>query len=126
MFVGVDIGGTFTDLVILDEETSNTPSVVKIPTTTTRPEKAVIDAIAKNSMVAKKIRLLSHATTIGTNALLTRAGLARTALVTNKGFRDVLEIGRQRRPEIYNLHTKRPIPIIGRKDRFVVKERTLS
>ena len=126
LFVGVDIGGTFTDLVFFDEETNNAPSIVKIPTTSTRPEKAVFYVLAQNSIVAKKIRLLSHATTIGTNALLTRTGLARTALITNYGFRDILEIGRQRRPEIYNLHTKRPLPLVERKDRLVVKGRTLS
>ncbi|HEX4921193.1 MAG TPA: hydantoinase/oxoprolinase family protein, partial [Candidatus Bathyarchaeia archaeon] len=126
MFVGVDIGGTFTDLVLFDEENNSAPSVVKIPTTTTRPEKAVVAALAQNPIVTGKIRLLSHATTIGTNALLTRAGLARTALITNNGFRDILQIGRQRRPEIYNLHTKRPVPIVEMKDRLVVKERTLS
>ena len=126
MFVGVDIGGTFTDLVFFDEEAKTAPSVVKIPTTSTRPEKAVVDALAQNSINAKKIRLLSHATTISTNALLTRTGLANAALITNNGFKDILEIGRQRRPEIYNLHTKRPLPLVERKNRLVVKERTLS
>ncbi|HEX4919706.1 MAG TPA: hydantoinase/oxoprolinase N-terminal domain-containing protein, partial [Candidatus Bathyarchaeia archaeon] len=71
MFVGVDIGGTFTDLVLFDEENNSAPLVVKIPTTTTRPEKAVVAALAQNPIVTGKIRLLSHATTIGTNALLT-------------------------------------------------------
>ena len=126
LFVGVDIGGTFTDIVFFDEETNSSPSVVKIPTTPTQPEKAVVESLAQNPKVAQKIRLLSHATTISTNALLTRAGLARTALISNDGFRDILEIGRQRRPEIYNLQTKKPVPIVERKDRLTIKERTLS
>lgn len=126
LFVGVDIGGTFTDIVVFDEETNSAPTVIKIPTTPARPEQAVVEALAQDSTIGKKIRLLSHATTIGTNALMTRTGLARTALITNNGFRDILEIGRQRRPEIYNLHTRRPLPLVERKDRLVVEERTLS
>jgi len=70
---------------------------------------------------ARSASLFSHATTIATNALLTKVGLARTALVANEGFRDLLEIGRQRRPELYNLRTKRPTPLVRRRDRFTVR-----
>jgi len=126
LFVGVDIGGTFTDLVIFDDETNTAPSVFKVPTTPKQPEKAVVRVLAEALEKAKDVQLLSHATTIATNALLTHKGLAKTALVTNSGFRDILEIGRQRRPEIYNLQTKRPMQIVERKARFTVDERTLS
>ena len=65
--------------------------------------------------------LISHATTLATNALLTRSGLAITALVANEGFRDILEIGRQRRPEVYDLETRRPPPLVERRDRLTVR-----
>ena len=71
----------------------------------------------------KQVGIINHATTIATNALLTHTGIARTALITNEGFRDILEIGRQRRPELYNLYMKRPAPLVGRKNRFTVHGR---
>ena len=71
----------------------------------------------------KQVSIINHATTIATNSLLTHTGIARTALITNDAFRDVLEIGRQRRPELYNLYTKRPQPLVTRKDRFTVHGR---
>jgi N-methylhydantoinase A len=67
------------------------------------------------------VSMLVHSTTVATNALLTRTGLARAALVTNEGFRDVLEIGRQRRPELYDLTARRPPPLVPRKGRFTVR-----
>ena len=67
---------------------------------------------------ARRASLISHATTLATNSLLTRTNLAHTALVTNEGFRDVLEIGRQRRPELYDLRTRRPPPLVERRDRM--------
>ncbi len=125
LFVGVDVGGTFTDLVIFDEESKKGPEVVKVPTTPKHPERAVLEALANYHDRTEQVALVSHATTIATNALLTHSGLAKTALITNQGFRDILEIGRQRRPELYNLRTKRPTPLVKRKNRFIVKGRTL-
>ncbi len=125
LFVGIDIGGTFTDLVIFEERSKQIPDVVKVPTTANRPEKAVVEALATYHDRVERVVLVSHATTIATNALLTHSGLAKTALITNHGFRDVLEIGRQRRPELYNLQTKRPTPLVERKNRFTVRGRTL-
>ncbi|HZW57994.1 MAG TPA: hydantoinase/oxoprolinase family protein [Nitrososphaerales archaeon] len=122
IFVGVDVGGTFTDL-ILYESTSKETTVVKVPTSSKNIEEAIIDALSSADPLA--VRMISHATTTATNALLTGTGLAKTALVTNAGFRDVLEIGRQRRPEIYNLYSKRPTPLVPRKDRLVVGGRIL-
>jgi N-methylhydantoinase A len=123
--VGADIGGTFTDLVIFDEESRKRPEVVKVPSTPKHPERAVLEALARYRDRTEQVAVVSHATTIATNALLTHSGLAETALITNQGFRDILEIGRQRRPEIYNLKTKRPTPLVQRKNRFTVKGRTL-
>jgi N-methylhydantoinase A len=121
--LGIDIGGTFTDILLL--EIRNNPTaprieILKVPTTTKNLEQGIIDAIARYEGISKDVALISHATTVATNALLTRAGLARCALITNHGFRDILEIGRQRRPELYNLNSRRPEPLVRRRDRFTV------
>ncbi len=107
LFVGIDVGGTFTDIIVFDDELRKTPEVVKVPTIPKQPEIAILEALKQYQDRAEQVVLVSQATTIATNALLTQNGLAKTALITNKGFRDVLDIGRQRRPEIYNLDTKR-------------------
>ncbi len=121
--VGVDVGGTFTDVVTFDVKTGAL-EVLKFPTT-----EDPSDGISKGLQdlgLRGRLSLLSHATTMATNALLTHAGLARTALITNEGFRDVLEIGRQRRPELYDLKTRRPVPIVRRRDRLTVRCRTAA
>src|SRR5216117_449748 len=125
LFVGTYVGGTFTDVVIIDEESRKSPEVIKVPTDLKRPELAIVKALGKYQGRTEQFALVSHATTIATNSLLTQSGLAATALITNEGFRDVLEIGRQRRPEIYNLNTERPKQLVQRKDRFTVKGRRL-
>ena len=107
LHLGIDVGGTFTDLVVFDSRSLDV-KVVKVSTTPDNPELAILQSLDQVLVDANEVRLLNHATTIATNALLTKTGLAKTALVTNKGFRDVLEIGRQKRPEVYNLYTKRP------------------
>jgi N-methylhydantoinase A len=119
--VGVDVGGTFTDVISFDSRTGDL-SVLKFPTSAD-PTSALSSGLKELGVDPSQVSILSHATTLATNALLTRSGLPRTALVTNAGFRDVLEIGRQRRPEVYNLSTRRPAPLVERKDRFTVKGR---
>ncbi len=114
--VGVDVGGTFTDVVALGPAGLQ---VYKLPTSGD-PSEAVLEGLAKVGGRAKHAASIAHATTLATNALLTRAGLARTALITNTGFRDVLEIGRQRRPEPYDMATRRPPPLVRRRDRLTV------
>ncbi len=118
IYVGVDIGGTFTDIVVFDEKEPEHIEIVKISTDSSEPEEAVVEGLRRYQGSAQRVSLLSHATTVGTNALLTNTGLAKTALITNQGFRDILEIGRQRRPELYNLRTQRPVPLVRRRDRF--------
>src|SRR2546425_2416217 len=125
LFVGTDVGGTFTDIVIFDEESRKSPEVLKVPTNPKHPESAILEALEDYQNGTKRFALISHATTVATNRLPTKSGLAETALITNEGFRDVLEIGRQRRPEIYNLYTKRPDQLVNRKNRFTVKGRRL-
>jgi N-methylhydantoinase A len=123
--IGIDVGGTFTDLILYDYNTKKS-YVTKVLTTTNEPERAILAGLHDLCKEPKQVSLINHATTIATNALLTRTSIARTALITNHGFRDVLEIGRQRRPEIYNLYTKRPQPLVIRKNRFTVHCRIKS
>src|SRR5712664_2340027 len=125
LFVGIDVGGTFTVIIVFDVMSRKAPEIVKVPTVPKQPSFAILEALKRYQDRAEQVALISHATTIATNALLTQTGLAKTALITNQYFRDVLEIGRQRRPEIYNLDTKRPKQLVERRNRFTVKGRRL-
>ena len=118
--VSIDIGGTFTDIIIIDKEIH----YYKVPTTPANPEQAVMEGLSK--YLHKDIDEFIHATTIATNSLLGQYGLElpRTALITTKGFRDVIEIGRQNRPELYNLDFHRPKTLIPSKLRYEADERT--
>jgi N-methylhydantoinase A len=115
--VGVDVGGTFTDIIVLGNKRL---SVLKVPTSSD-PSSAVVEGLRRLGSTTRNASLIAHATTLATNALLTSSGLGRTALITNEGFRDVLEIGRQRRPELYDLKTRRPPPLVERRDRLTVR-----
>jgi N-methylhydantoinase A len=122
--VGVDIGGTFTDLVATDENRGVWK--IKVLSTPTDPSIGALDAVGRlleNERVDPRlVRVVIHATTLASNALLT-GNIPKTALVTTSGFRDVLEIGRQNRPELYNLQVDRLPPLVPRRYRFEVKER---
>jgi len=124
--VSVDIGGTFTDLVALNEQTGKLMNF-KLSSTPKKPADAVIEAFKQflKRVKPEKISTITHATTIAVNALLGQMGLElpKAALITTKGFRDVLEIGRQRRHELYNLFVQRPRMLIPRKLRYEVNER---
>lgn len=124
--LGLDIGGTFTDLVALNEATGELHSI-KLPSTPQRPAEGVRVAVQQMlaSEPAARIRTIVHATTLAANALLGQTGLRlpKAALVTTCGFRDVLEIARQRRPELYNLFFRRPPPLVPRRHRYEVDER---
>jgi N-methylhydantoinase A len=121
MIVAVDVGGTFTDFVAVDRD--GNLLTFKLLTTPKRPEETVIKGLAKLSPIEEVL----HATTIGTNALLGQMGLElpRVALFTTKGFRDVIEIGRQNRPRLYDLFFEKPRPLVPRHLRFEVDERVL-
>jgi N-methylhydantoinase A len=123
--VGIDVGGTFTDLVAFNENTGKT-FMVKSPSTPYDPSEGVIKSV--NELLTKhpsQVRSIVHASTVGANLFLGQLGLSipKGALVTTSGFRDVLEIGRQNRPELYNLFFERPRPLIERHLRFVIDER---
>ena len=124
-YLGIDIGGTFTDVVMFDPD-NLILNIRKVPSTPEQPEMAVINAINSMDIDKHSIKMINHASTVATNSLLTKTGLAKSALITNKGFRDILEIGRQRRSEIYNLNFERPMPLIPRKYRFTIHGRVLS
>lgn len=109
--VGVDTGGTFTDLVDAGG------AVRKVPSTPSAPAEAVVRALG-----ALEVGRLAHGTTVATNALLQRA-LARVALVTTAGFADVIEIARQARPSLYDQHVDRPPALVPRELRFEVRGR---
>ncbi|MFH5843411.1 hydantoinase/oxoprolinase family protein [Haladaptatus sp. CMAA 1909] len=122
--VGVDVGGTFTDVVLLlsDDELVT----AKVPSTDDQSvgvvqgiEKACADA----GIDPTDVDAFTHAMTVSVNALLEEDG-AKTALVTTQGFRDVLEIGRQARPDLYDVDVDKPAPLVPRRRRFEVAERT--
>lgn len=116
--VAVDTGGTFTDLLLLREGRLRT---LKVPSTPVDPAEAVLRGIRE--MVAEgEPFLLLHGSTVATNALLERKG-ARVVLVTNRGFEDVIEIGRQNRPQLYALVGHRPPPLVDRDDRVGIAGR---
>jgi len=123
--VGVDVGGTFTDLVALDDAGRLTR--YKVASTPRAPDVGFLDALRAllNDIAAHEIALVAHASTIATNALLGQVhlDLPRVAFITTEGFRDVLEIGRQNRSAIYDLMVQRPKPLARREDRLVVRER---
>ncbi|MFP3064954.1 MAG: hydantoinase/oxoprolinase family protein [Sulfolobus sp.] len=122
MTIAVDIGGTFTDVIYLQPDGSI--RYYKGLSTPKSPEIGVKNAIQKMGIKVDKI---VHATTIATNAILGQLNLElpKTALITTKGFRDVIEIGRQNRPELYNPYFQKPKPLVPRELRFEVDERTL-
>lgn len=121
MRVATDIGGTFTDLVYLDEQ-SGRVGTAKTDTTPPNFEQGVLDVLRKADLNLGTIRFFVHGTTVIINALTERKG-AKTGLITTKGFRDVLEIGRANRPDIYNLYFTKPQPFIPRYLRKEVSER---
>lgn len=123
--IGFDIGGTFTDVVLFDEDTGKYHSV-KVSSTPGDPSVGAIEGIekilSKSSLYGQMVEFLCHGTTVGTNAIL-EGKLAKTALITTKGFRDVLEIGRQRRPDQYSFFAEKPRVLVPRALRFAVNER---
>jgi N-methylhydantoinase A len=123
--VGIDAGGTFTDLIARDTQTGQVYSH-KLASTTHNPADAIVRGIdeltQKHDLGSADIELVAHGTTVGTNTLLQRNG-ARIALITTKGFRDLLEIGRQTRPINYNMHIDFPPPVVPRHRRIEISER---
>ena len=118
--VGIDVGGTFTDLFYSRDGVS-VDCVLKVPSTPDDPARGLMDALAAASVGPADLDLILHGTTIATNAVIERRG-ARCALVTTRGFRDVLELGRRDRPRMYGL-TGVHKPLIPRDLRWELDER---
>lgn len=125
--LGVDVGGTFTDLVLFDAE-SNTIHFTKTSSTPANQAEGVEEGIRKVVGLAGRtpadIAFFVHGTTVATNALLERKGVP-CALLTTEGFRDVLQIGRQDRPKLYDWFAQRPPPLVPRSLTFEIRERML-
>ncbi|MSP66502.1 MAG: hydantoinase/oxoprolinase family protein [Alphaproteobacteria bacterium] len=126
--IGIDIGGTFTDITVLDEATGRL-AIAKVPSRRGDPAGALVDAVRRGLELAKvapgDVTLLVHGTTIVTNAVLENK-LPKTALLTTEGFRDILEIGRHFRPDMYDLQQDKAPPVVPRDRRFGVAERTTA
>jgi N-methylhydantoinase A len=122
--IAVDIGGTFTDIVLMTDDGVLHES--KVSTTPADPGIAVVDGIrallAELSIPASSVVEILHGTTVASNTILQRSG-APTGLITTKGFRDVLEIGRIRMPEMFDLTWSKPQPLVPRRHRLEVRER---
>ncbi|HEX9441700.1 MAG TPA: hydantoinase/oxoprolinase family protein, partial [Roseiflexaceae bacterium] len=126
--VGVDIGGTFTDLIVVDDDTGAF-AVGKTPTTPQDPSQAIetvlAETLARAGVGAAEVWNLVHGTTLVANAIIERKG-DRTALLATAGFRDTIEIGRENRFDLYDLMIELPRPLVPRYLRFDVPQRTLS
>jgi len=120
----VDIGGTFTDVVVFDEAKS-TLALAKTLSTPAELARGVLDGLTKAAVRFDEIVSLIHGSTVVVNAIIERRG-AKTALVTTKGFRDVYEIGRINRPESFNPRFRKHRPLVPREDIFEVTERVLA
>ncbi len=119
--VAVDIGGTFTDVCVLHEKTGRI-EVAKVPSTAD-PIDAAIEGCDRAGIDLREVSLFSHGTTVATNALIMRK-LPKTAMVVTRGFRDVIEIGRSTKEDLWDAYRDNPPPYIRRRDRLPIAERT--
>ena len=126
--IGVDVGGTFTDFYAFDDQTG-AGVIHKTSSTPATPAQAIVEGLhtlrTVHGIAADAIHRVSHGTTVATNALLQRRG-ANVALITTKGFQDLLEIGRQIRPHMFSLQMDYPTPLVPRERRFELDERVMS
>lgn len=118
--LALDIGGTFTDVVLVNEE--GQMIVTKVPTTPSDPTEGLLNGIRKAGVNLAEVKYLVHGTTIALNTVVQRNG-AKIGLITTSGFRDVLEIMRTNRPDMYNLQQDKPYPLVPRYLRFEISER---
>ena len=124
MRLAIDIGGTFTDLVL---ENGNDLLTKKVLTSISQPELAVIEGVSElleeNNIKASDIKMIIHGTTLATNAVIERKG-AKTCFITTSGFRDVLDIGYESRFDQYDILIDKTMSLVPRKHRYVIDERT--
>lgn len=126
--IGVDVGGTFTDFYALDTD-SATVHLYKRPSTPQNPAEAIVEGLnemcVETGIPAETVRRVCHGTTVATNSLIQRKG-GNVAFITTQGFRDLLEIGRQTRPHMFDLQADQPPPLVERAKRFEVEERVTA
>src|ERR1700724_32081 len=126
--LGIDIGGTFTDFVLV-EEASGQVQILKTPSTPARPEESVFTGLetifSRFGVAADAITYFIHGTTLAVNTVIQRRGLNAALLVT-EGFRDILNIGRHRIPDVFNFFTDVPAPLVPRASTFEIPERMLG
>jgi N-methylhydantoinase A len=126
--LGIDIGGTFTDFCLMNEATGALMSV-KVPSTPSHPTKGVVEGIRvfadRYRVAPEAIRYFAHGTTIAVNTVIERKG-ARTGLIITRGFKDILNLGRSRLPDIFDYSTEKPEPLVARRHVREVNERMLK
>ncbi|MFQ5985458.1 MAG: hydantoinase/oxoprolinase family protein [Alphaproteobacteria bacterium] len=122
MRVGVEVGGTFTDLVAVDRDEVR---ITKVPSVPARPDEGAFAALEAADVPLDRVEDLVHGSTVATNAVLERKG-ARLALVVTEGFRDILELQRHDRTRIYDLAYRKPVPVVRRRNTVEVAERILA
>jgi len=126
--LGIDIGGTFTDFCLMNEANGVLMSV-KVPSTPSHPTRSVLDGIkvyaSRYRVPPEAIRYFAHGTTIAVNTVIERKG-ARTGLVVTKGFKDILNLGRSRLPDIFDYFTEKPEPLVARRHVKEIGERMLK
>ncbi|HVR55539.1 MAG TPA: hydantoinase/oxoprolinase family protein [Pseudolabrys sp.] len=126
LLIGIDVGGTFTDAIVFDAARKKFLAAFKIPSTPGDPGKAVVAAVKKIAETfSVKGAIVFHGTTVGTNTLIERKG-SKTALMSTKGFSDVIELRRQARPNLYNFDIRISEPLVPRSLRFDVQERVAA
>jgi N-methylhydantoinase A len=118
--LGVDVGGTYTDLVLLNGDADLI--TLKVPTTPSDPAQGVLKGIEGLGLDVSELEMIVHGSTIGVNTIIQRKG-ARTGLLTTEGFEDVLDIGTMSKPEMYNLFYRKPRPLVSREHRLGIRER---
>lgn len=118
---GIDVGGTFTDLLLIDGKNGGRVNIAKTPTTTDNQAFGVVAALGATGFPVREVDLIVHGTTTTTNAVLERR-LAKTGMITTKGFRDIIELGRRTRPQAYGM-TGTFTPVVPRNLRLEVEER---
>ena len=122
MRVGVEVGGTFTDLIAIDGDEVR---VAKVPSVPRNPEEGVFAALAAAGIPLSRVTDLVHGSTVATNAVLERKG-GLTAFIVTAGFHDLLFIQRQDRPKVYQLDYRKPVPVVERRDVVEIEERMLA
>src|SRR5699024_4354907 len=116
-----DVGGTFTDVCVFDTDTAAT-TVAKVSSTPENPMRAVLEGISTAGVDLSRVALFSHGTTVATNALITRR-FPKAAMVTTRGFRDVLEIRNGTKDDLWDAYSDVGPPYIRRRDRYEITER---